>query len=550
METPPERDAQGVADFVAGRQTARLRLFFLAPLTAVIFGIVVLLAVQLHVHEQEEIELKVGRIQAALDKMYKDDLVHDADMLHAVMKVIHSSPALRQALARRDRARLLALTKPLFSDLKDGLGITHLYFTGPDRVNLLRVHQPNRHGDIVNRYTTLETERTGTMAHGVELGPLGTFTLRLVHPWYADGSHRLIGYVEFGMEIDHILQGMQDFLDAQVFVLISKEFLRRDDWEAGMKMLRRAPAWDRFPDAVLGIQAAQALPPAVTVQFTEGLPRPPGAVVLEAVQDRTAYRLALSPLRDAAGRTVGEMAVLIDVTHQVIGARRAIWLGSALALAAAGVLFAFFWWLVGRIGRRIERDEQALHDLSTHDRLTGAWNRRWFDEMLAREMKRARRYGLPLSLVMFDIDRFKKVNDTRGHQAGDDLLAALSVYVSAHIRDSDSLARWGGEEFMLVAPNTDIEAARRLAENLRTLIERGDFGDAGRITCSFGVAQLQAGDTPENLTGRADAAMYRAKQEGRNRVCCDAKPGPFWQRRVAGWPQAATECAATPNRDL
>ena len=551
METPPERGAQGVAGFVAGRQTARLRLFFLAPLAAVIFGIVVLLLVQLHVHEQEEIELKVGRIHAALDKMYKDDLAHDVAMLHAVMEAFRHAPTLREALANKDRARLLALTAPVFAKLREQHGITHFYFTGPDRMNLLRVHQPDRHGDIISRYTTLEAGRTGAMAHGVELGSLGTFTLRMVYPWYADGSHRLIGYVELGMEIDHILQGMQNFLDAQVFALISKEFLRRDTWEAGMKMLGRTPEWERFPGVVLSAQTVQALPSAVTVKLAEeGLPRGPDAVLLEAVQDRTAYRLALSPLRDAAGRTVGQMAMLIDVTHQVTMAHQAIWLGVALALAGGGVLFAFFWWLIGRVGRRIECDEQALHDLSTHDRLTGAWNRRWFDEMLAREMKRAHRYDLPLSLIMFDIDRFKKVNDTRGHQAGDDLLAALSVHVSVHVRDSDTLARWGGEEFMLVAPNTDLEAARRLAENLRALIERGDFGEAGRITCSFGVAQFQAWDTPENLTARADAAMYRAKQGGRNRVCCDAKPGSFWQRRVAGWPQAATERAAAPDRDL
>ncbi len=133
-------------------------------------------------------------------------------------------------------------------------------------------------------------------------------------------------------------------------------------------------------------------------------------------------------------------------------------------------------------------------------------------------MKRARRYDLPLSLIMFDIDHFKKVNDTWGHQAGDDLLTTLSVYVSANIRDTDMLARWGGEEFMLIAPNTGVEAAGLLAEKLRVLIECGNFGEVGRITCSFGVAQFQPGDTAEDFTGRADAAMYAAKQGGRNRA--------------------------------
>lgn len=161
---------------------------------------------------------------------------------------------------------------------------------------------------------------------------------------------------------------------------------------------------------------------------------------------------------------------------------------------------------------------KRLDELATHDQLTGAWNRRQFDKLLAREVARVRRYHQPLSLIMFDIDHFKNVNDTHGHLAGDDLLAALSAYISANIRDTDALARWGGEEFMLIVPGVDVEAAARQAEKLRALIECGDFGAVGRITCSFGVTQFRDGDTPDDLTGRADTAMYAAKHNGRNRV--------------------------------
>ncbi len=161
---------------------------------------------------------------------------------------------------------------------------------------------------------------------------------------------------------------------------------------------------------------------------------------------------------------------------------------------------------------------RKLDELASHDGLTGLYNHRTFHKLLEDELARTKRYDLPLSLIMFDIDHFKKVNDTWGHQAGDDLLVALSAYVSANIRDTDSLARWGGEEFMLVTPGTGVEAAARLAEKLRASIERGNFGDIGRVTCSFGVTQSRAGDTVEDFTGRADTAMYAAKQGGRNRV--------------------------------
>ena len=164
---------------------------------------------------------------------------------------------------------------------------------------------------------------------------------------------------------------------------------------------------------------------------------------------------------------------------------------------------------------------KRLDEFATHDQLTGVWNRRQFDDLLIREMARARRYQQPLSLIMFDIDHFKDVNDIHGHLAGDDLLSALAIYVSANTRDTDTLARWGGEEFMLIMPNTELADAVRFAEKLRSLIECGDFGSLGRITCSFGVALFREGDTPDNFTNRADTAMYVAKHNGRNRVARD-----------------------------
>lgn len=180
--------------------------------------------------------------------------------------------------------------------------------------------------------------------------------------------------------------------------------------------------------------------------------------------------------------------------------------------------------IVHDISARVRADAERellikrLDESATHDPLTGVWNRRQFDELLLREMARARRYQQPLSLIMFDIDHFKNVNDIHGHLAGDDLLVALSVYVSGNIRDTDTVARWGGEEFMLITPNTDLAEAARLAEKLRALIERGDFGAIGRVTCSFGVTQFQVGDTSDDFTSHADTAMYAAKHNGRNRV--------------------------------
>ncbi len=133
-------------------------------------------------------------------------------------------------------------------------------------------------------------------------------------------------------------------------------------------------------------------------------------------------------------------------------------------------------------------------------------------------MARAQRYNSPLALVIFDVDHFKQVNDVHGHQAGDAVLVGISRYVSGQVRTTDLLARWGGEEFVLLAPGSDGATARQAAEKLKALLSETSFGEVGKITCSFGVAEFSAGDTAETLIARADGALYRAKINGRNRV--------------------------------
>lgn len=170
--------------------------------------------------------------------------------------------------------------------------------------------------------------------------------------------------------------------------------------------------------------------------------------------------------------------------------------------------------------QQLELEERArkLDFQATTDPLTGIFNRLKFNQELVAEMARSARYKTPLALVMYDIDHFKAVNDTHGHHAGDLVLTGLCRIVAGHLRRIDVLARWGGEEFMILAPNCDAQQAVELAEKLRQLIEEFVFDEIGTVTCSFGVAQFQDGDSTESLTSRVDAAMYAAKQGGRNRV--------------------------------
>lgn len=167
---------------------------------------------------------------------------------------------------------------------------------------------------------------------------------------------------------------------------------------------------------------------------------------------------------------------------------------------------------------------QKLDQLAGTDALTGAWNRRQFDEVVERELDRSKRYGHPVSLILLDLDLFKEINDKHGHAKGDQVLQHVADRVRGVLRKSDSLTRWGGEEFMILMPDTGLSTATALAERVRATIALHSIEGLGGVTASIGVAEY-AGDSRDQWVARADAAMYRAKQAGRNRVEVDSTAG-------------------------
>jgi diguanylate cyclase (GGDEF)-like protein len=170
--------------------------------------------------------------------------------------------------------------------------------------------------------------------------------------------------------------------------------------------------------------------------------------------------------------------------------------------------------------RELEALNSELERRATRDALTGAHNRMKFDELLETEIRRCKRYDRTMSLIMFDIDCFKAVNDKFGHAAGDSVLRKLVALISNHIRECDVFARWGGEEFVILLPETTLDHALAVSEKLRQAIEEHCFDIVGKVTCSFGVTQMLHDDCHESLNKRVDDSLYEAKRNGRNMVIC------------------------------
>jgi diguanylate cyclase (GGDEF)-like protein/hemerythrin-like metal-binding protein/PAS domain S-box-containing protein len=168
---------------------------------------------------------------------------------------------------------------------------------------------------------------------------------------------------------------------------------------------------------------------------------------------------------------------------------------------------------------------EALKDLSVTDEMTGIYNRHYLDRRIQEEIERADRYGSALGLIIVDLDHFKDINDTWGHDAGDNVLVSLTDIIKRNIRKPDILARWGGEEFVLLVPQTDLAGTIALAEKLRDAISVVQHPGIGVVTASFGVAERIGNEPFANWFRRADQALYLAKSKGRNRVVCGSEAG-------------------------
>jgi diguanylate cyclase (GGDEF)-like protein len=174
--------------------------------------------------------------------------------------------------------------------------------------------------------------------------------------------------------------------------------------------------------------------------------------------------------------------------------------------------------ILGFIAYMLHTKEQ-FEKMAITDKLTGLYNRYKFYSVAQQELNRSKRHKHPFSLIIFDIDHFKKINDTYGHDVGDRVLKTVAKLVRKNVRKYDYVFRWGGEEFIILAPETDINGALKLAEKIRTIIASHHFAKIGHVTISAGIAQFveDIDKGIDSIVKRADNALYLAKHEGRNR---------------------------------
>jgi hypothetical protein len=304
-----------------------------------------------------EITANISKVSSDLHMV----LDQQAFGLSMAAQPIAANANVQKALRESDSDRLMADWQPVFETLRWQYKLTHFYFFDINRVCLLRIHNPEKRGDVINRFTAIEAERTGKTASGIELGPLGTFTLRVVQPVFEGG--RLVGYVELGKEIEDILQTIDTQFGNQLAVVIGKEHLDRQTWEDGMRLLRRLPDWDRLSHNVV-IYASQGRLPDIFAPWADQTAGKQAnyETSREIAFDGKDWRVSATPLQDVSGKGVGDLLIMCDITTVNVDFARLMVLGGTGAAMLLALLVGFIYVLLRRTDAGIRAQQAALRE--------------------------------------------------------------------------------------------------------------------------------------------------------------------------------------------
>ncbi len=335
----------------------RIRNRVLAWFCAAMSILALTVSVCFFVVERQWLVADIGWAMSQVQTTFHEALDKDAKTLTALIDMIAADETTQQAFMARDRQDLLDHTTSLFEKNRQDYRVTHFYLHDTERVNFLRVHSPDRHGDTIDRFTALDAERTGKQSHGIELGALGTFTLRVVRPWRVNGA--LIGYIELGEEIGHITPQLKQISNSELVFVINKAYVQRDMWQAGLDVFGKTGHWDQFADFVVTDKTLETLPAELSDYLAVNHANHGQGHADLRVQSRPCM-LRFLPLKDAGDRDVGDILVLQDVSKRWATLYKTLGIILTGFVGVGGVLACLLYRLLGRMEHRIAYVNQEI----------------------------------------------------------------------------------------------------------------------------------------------------------------------------------------------
>jgi hypothetical protein len=323
----------------------KIRIPLLVPLGLAILMLLMVSAAAIYWQQQKytsnSILVRLDEVRRLLDMHIKED----SRILNTIADFVQNDKAIRSAWLEKDRDALLAHANPILKDIRDKYGITHIYFHDPDKVCFLRVHDPNNYHDRIHRFTVDEVVRKKEPVYGIALGTYGVFSLRYAQPWYIDGE--LVGFVELGKKIEDIASQLKKTLEVELFFVIKKTCLYRDDWEHGLKAAGRKSNWELMQNLVITDSTLEKVPqefPSIVENAYMA-----HKTTFDIPAENQIYRAGFVPLLDAAGHEVGNIVVMRNVTESYAALHHSLVILTAASVLIGGSIFAGFYWYLRRI---------------------------------------------------------------------------------------------------------------------------------------------------------------------------------------------------------
>ncbi|WP_277640244.1 cache domain-containing protein [Wolinella succinogenes] len=468
-----------------------------------------------HLYHHFVVDTLSLEVKERLEKTYPQFLGRIEDYYRTMGYYVISDSKVIEAIKRGDREQLHHLTLPLFNLLKEkDPELENMHFHTPENRSFLRLHRPETFGDDLSQERPLIAliNQSGAARSAIEVGRYG-FGYRVGIPIMEGMTH--LGVLEFGVRLEAFSRMLLDEFGVRSAILVDKKKIQffyesNPERDPHAKTLGEYTFYKGFGDLI---------------ESEEDWGRVQKNYLYKKVGENHYIIFKGAELQDSKGENIGILLINKNINYYMNQASR-LW---GVALAIGGVLWLLILGIL-RFGyhRYEERmrlyeawlleKNQTLEHLSFFDHLTQIANRRALEERIRKSISRFELERQSFSMVIFDIDDFKRVNDTYGHGAGDEVLKQIARLAKESIRGEDMAGRWGGEEFVLYLHHASISSAHEIAERLRQKIARHAFDSRFNVTCSFGVSEFGEGMDFDSLISRADEALYEAKRQGKNQT--------------------------------
>ncbi|WP_304545023.1 sensor domain-containing diguanylate cyclase [Sulfurimonas microaerophilic] len=470
------------------------------------------------------VQMQMGKhYLSEMAEVLYDTMVYDPKISEIMHQATITTDLQKEALLR---AELYQLLQKKYEYMKK-LGVRQLHFHAPGAVSFLRFHRVEKFGDSLAgiRESLMYVNKSKKPVECFEEGRIFN-GFRHVYPLFY--NKEFVGSVEISYSFKAFLNHMlkinpnasylflmnQEVIDTKVFDDEKRNYIKSDfdGYSIDKNTLNN--------NMGISLDEIFAINKKISKRISKDLQKKENFTVdtfIGQLQNKSVL-VSFIGIKNFEEKKVAYMVgYSYSVTMDIFNKRAT---QMALLLTFVNVVLTL---LLIILFRNEKLKTQRASEEAIHDPLTGVLNRRGFDNILDYKASISRRYDSDMSVIFFDIDHFKEVNDSYGHDIGDTILQEISDVIKANIRESDIFARWGGEEFILVLPQTSMQEGVILAEKLRAEIKRYHFTKVEALTCSFGVTQLHDDESVDELLKRADELLYLAKTKGRDRVVSDTE---------------------------